>query len=178
MTSERMIASNRRNGRRGRGPCTAAGKAVSSRNAMRHGLAVSLLNEPAMCAKVEALARAIAGTGANDARLGLARIAAAAQFDLARIRAAKVMIMNSQSAGAASDALARGDEVIPSLQIAEAGLGTDGPSTIAEEGQELGVLPSIEVSRQLLRLERYESSAFSRRRRAMCALRCIQPTGV
>jgi hypothetical protein len=95
MTSERMIASNRSNGRRGLGPRTAAGKASSRRNALRHGLAASLLDEPAMCAKVAALARAIAGAGADTARLNQARIIAGAQIDLARIREAKVRIMNS-----------------------------------------------------------------------------------
>ena len=38
MTSERRRNANRRNGSSGRGPQTAAGKAISSRNALKHGL--------------------------------------------------------------------------------------------------------------------------------------------
>jgi hypothetical protein len=168
MTSERMIASNRRNGQRGRGPRTAAGKAVSSRNAVRHGLAVSVLDEPAMCAEVEALARAIVGRGADAGRLALARVVAEAQLDLARIQAAKVRMMNAHLESSASDVTTRGGEVRPNLQVGEAALEDD--ATAGAEGTpELGVPPSIEVLRQLLRLERYENSAISRRRRAMCA---------
>jgi hypothetical protein len=65
MTSDRKIASNRRNGRRSRGPRTVAGQALVARNALRHGLAISILKDPVMCAEVEALARAIAGQGAD-----------------------------------------------------------------------------------------------------------------
>jgi hypothetical protein len=39
MTSERKIAANRRNGRKGHGPRSAAGKERARRNALRHGLA-------------------------------------------------------------------------------------------------------------------------------------------
>jgi hypothetical protein len=39
MTSERQIAANRRNSRKSRGPRTAAGKSIASRNALRHGVA-------------------------------------------------------------------------------------------------------------------------------------------
>jgi hypothetical protein len=147
MTSERMIASNRRNGRRGRGPRTAAGKATSSRNALRHGLAVGLLDEPAICAKVETLARAIVGDGADAAQLGLARVVAEAQLDLDRIKAAKVRMMSSYLEASASE----------------------------RSTDELAGPPSIELLRRLSRLERYECSAISRRRRAMRALVVLQP---
>ena len=38
MSTLKQIAANQRNGRRSRGPRTAAGKARASRNARRHGL--------------------------------------------------------------------------------------------------------------------------------------------
>jgi hypothetical protein len=168
MTSERMIASNRRNGRCGRGPHTAAGKAVSSRNAIRHGLAVSLLDEPGMCAEVEALANAIVGPGADAGQLGLARVIGEAQLDLARIRATKVRMMNSE--GSVLDGATRGNEVTPDLHGDEAKPGTDHAPGGTAGALEFDVPPSIEVSRQLVKLERYENSAISRRRRAMRAL--------
>jgi hypothetical protein len=98
MTSKCMIASNRSNGRRSRGPRTAAGKASSRLNALQHGLSLSVLNEPSICAEVEKLARIIAGAGADDAQLSQARIIAEAQLDLVRIQGAKATIMTSHMA--------------------------------------------------------------------------------
>jgi hypothetical protein len=58
MTSAAQIAANRRNGRKSRGPRTAAGKLRASRNALRHGLAgVSRLN-PAYFPQIERIAKA------------------------------------------------------------------------------------------------------------------------
>lgn len=59
MTSERKIAANRINGRKGRGPRTAAGKLKASRNALRHGLStISYLN-PAVAGEIKRMAQAI-----------------------------------------------------------------------------------------------------------------------
>jgi hypothetical protein len=58
MSSPAQVAANRRNGRRSRGPRTAAGKLRASRNALRHGLAgVSQLN-PAYFPQIERIAKA------------------------------------------------------------------------------------------------------------------------
>ena len=175
MTSERMIASNRHNGRRGRGPRTAAGKATSSRNALRHGLAVSLLDEPAICAKVETLARAIVGDGAGAAQLSLATAVAEAQLELERIKAAKLRMMNSHLEASAPERTPRRGEVIWNLQSDEAAPGNDDPST-AKSTEGLAGPPSIELLQGLLRLERYELRAISRRRRAMRAFFCATTT--
>jgi hypothetical protein len=165
MTSVRKIASNRKNGRRSRGPRTAVGKANSSRNALQHGLAVSVLNEPAMCSEVETLARAIVGEGADNAQLAHARIIAKAQLDLARIQNAKITIMNSHLMEA--KAAIREDDVTMNLQRCDAVFESDNPSRRCT--QEVAISPSIEILRQLSRLERYECRAISRRRRAMRA---------
>jgi hypothetical protein len=171
MTSDCQIASNRKNGRRSRGPRTAAGKASSSRNARRHGLAVSVMDEPAMCSEVEALARAIAGKGADSFQLSQARIIAAAQHDLLRVQSAKVALLNSRIGGA----IFSGDgthDVLQNSQSDDARLETrtDNPLCETKLTQELAVVPTIEALQELARLDRYEGRAISRRRRAMRAL--------
>jgi hypothetical protein len=164
MTSERMAASNRRNGVRSRGPRTAGGKAASSRNALQHGLSASLLDEPAICRKVEALARAIAGAGANAAQINQARVIAEAQLDLARIRGAKARAMDAHALEmSTSEGAIREGEIEEDNPLSETG-GT----------QEIATPSSHEVLRQLLRIERYERSAILRRRRAMRAFLVLQ----
>ena len=176
MTSERKIASNKRNGRRGRGPRTVAGKASSSRNALRHGLAVSLLDDPAMCSQVEKLAFTIAGAGADNVQLAHARIIAEAQLDLVRIQAAKVAIMNSLiGKPITSRATILGDGVTPSSQGGNAGFESDDFSSESCCMQGSAIAPTI--LRQLSRLGRYERRAISRRRRAMRAFLVVQPFG-
>jgi hypothetical protein len=93
----------------------------AARNALRHGLAASLLNKPAMSSDAEKLARIIAGPGADNAQLGRARIIAEAELDLVRIRGLKVAVMNSFAAEANPSGAANiGDDVTPSVQRANA----------------------------------------------------------
>jgi hypothetical protein len=58
VTSARKIAANRINGRKSRGPRTAAGKSIASRNALRHGLAASIHGDPQYASQLHELARA------------------------------------------------------------------------------------------------------------------------
>ena len=64
VTSARKRESNRRNGRKGRGPRTAAGKLRSSRNALRHGLASTLHRQVAQ-SQIERFARTLCGNDHN-----------------------------------------------------------------------------------------------------------------
>ena len=84
MASERQIAANRQNAKKSSGPRSAAGKARSRRNALRHGLAIASRTIPAFQPDVMALARSLssAGDDFDDAAL----IAAEAEIDLLRIR--------------------------------------------------------------------------------------------
>ncbi|KAA2234806.1 hypothetical protein [Salinarimonas soli] len=93
MTTPAKQAANRRNAKRSTGPRTGAGKARASRNALRHGLSTDITRDPTWAARVEPLARALLGPGEHgpDA-LHLARLAAAAQVEIWRIRAHRTAV--------------------------------------------------------------------------------------
>ena len=65
MSSQTKAAASRANGRKSRGPRTGTGKAKSSRNAWRHGLAAATPKHSEMFAEIEELAKAIC-SGASD----------------------------------------------------------------------------------------------------------------
>ena len=89
MISARRAQASRVNGRASKGPRTLAGKAISSRNARRHGLNVPLAADPRLAAEIAALARLIAGEEASADLCACAEAVAAAQLDLRRVRQAR-----------------------------------------------------------------------------------------
>jgi hypothetical protein len=89
MTSARKQCANRRNARKCTGPRTAAGKARSARNALRHGLARSARRDLELMRAIATLARAIAGEGASDQRRECADRIAAAHVEVMQVRKAK-----------------------------------------------------------------------------------------
>src|SRR5262249_13061805 len=88
MTSERKIQANRRNAQRSTGPRSRKGKRRVSKNALRHGLATRILDDPEKSPQVEQLVRALAPEGRPD-RLQLARIVAEAELEVIRVRTAR-----------------------------------------------------------------------------------------
>jgi hypothetical protein len=87
----------------GGGPRTPTGKAHAARNAMRYGLSLSILADPATAAEVEALTRQM--NPSADAEIGeLAQAVAHAQVDLVRVRRARhgliAVVLNHLGRGA------------------------------------------------------------------------------
>lgn len=95
MSSAAQKKANRENAARSTGPKTKAGKSSVAKNAVRHGLAISVLSLPELEREVEQLAHLLAGVGASDAKLSLARAVAAAQIDLKRIRTVRMQMLKN-----------------------------------------------------------------------------------
>jgi hypothetical protein len=144
MASTKQLSANKKNGARSRGPRSAAGKARSSGNALRHGLTVNLLNDSSARAEAESLALAITGPNPCGARLAQAWTVAEAQLDLLRIRAAQVRLLDSAYFAPAD------------------------PEGGGQAGLSAEVL--LEVMPQFVRWHDYERRVLSRLKRAMRAL--------
>jgi hypothetical protein len=86
MTSERKIAANRNNAKKSTGPRSSAGRAVSRLNALRHGLAATIVNKSAPGGGVEDFAKVLSSVMGLQSVSGVARVAAEAHFDLLRIQ--------------------------------------------------------------------------------------------
>jgi hypothetical protein len=169
MTSETKRAANRRNAAGSTGPKSAAGKKRASQNALRHGLAISLRQDPATRAEIERMAKLICGDGASRLKYELALVRAESEILLRRARMARVAIIErAMNAGHV-----RVDQGQPRGRPGP-GADTDTPATAA--------LADVEALRQALpqlaRLERYARRAFLRGDRAarrLAAIACDEP---
>ena len=175
MASERQIAANRRNARKSTGPRSGAGKARASRNAYRHGLTLSITSSAEYAKQLETLVHKIAGDTKDAVKLERARAIAQAELELARVRRAKVALIERASAFGELvpppltvtqmirliDAFERG-RIIPKPIDASATMPSREPDRSAEAIRR--VLP------ELCKLERYERRAAARRDRALLNL--------
>lgn len=95
MPSPRKTAANRANAQRSTGPRSKDGKATSSLNARKHGLAVPASALPEWTTDLAHLARMIAGEDERDARvLETAAQVATAAIDVLRTRRAKTELLD------------------------------------------------------------------------------------
>jgi hypothetical protein len=99
MTTIRQILANRRNAALSRGPNTAAGKARSRLNALRHGFAAKLAMP--LSQDIETLAQALVAEF-GEGFTADARKAAEAQIDLLRVRAVRLNLLDRTEACASS----------------------------------------------------------------------------
>ncbi len=174
------------NPRSATGPRTAAGKARSRQNAYRHGLAVPVCSDPLIAAKVDEVARQIAGSGASEAVLQIARRAAEAHLDVIRCRQARCRA--AESAAIEKDDLlldAMSDQTLREFLLRSwwDHQDKDLPEDTYEfsEAQEDVIERHRERIRKrrerselnnLLAIDRYERRALSRRNRAIEQIDC------
>jgi hypothetical protein len=102
MPSDRKIAANQQNSQRSTGPRTALAKKRIRRNALRHGLAATIMNGPGIPAETERLAQAICGSDTGPAQREQAQIIAECELLLLRVRAARVKIFEEIYEGASA----------------------------------------------------------------------------
>ena len=109
MTSERKVAANRLNSRKGRGPRSAAGKATASRNALRHGLAG--IHQPVSATDIESFAKALCGNNDNPSLFEQAMVIARNELVLRAISAQQLAVVERVREPWVI-ALARGDNTL------------------------------------------------------------------
>src|SRR5262245_15730193 len=107
MTSAHRVAANRRNGQKSRGPRTAAGKFIASRNALKHGL--TAVRDLIPSADLEKFARALCDEDDDPALLAQARIIANNDIVLRAVTAQEIAVIERCREPTAI-ALARGDK--------------------------------------------------------------------
>src|SRR5262245_26302020 len=167
MASERQVAANRRNARKSAGPRSGAGKNRSSRNAYRHGLTLNITSTAAFAKQLHKLARKIAGNTDDAITLERARAIAQAELDLARVRRAKVALIER----ACTFGELEPPQVLSSVtQIIRFVNSLDRGRLIPKPVTSSAAMPSQEPEPELRKLDRYERRAAAQRERAVLDL--------
>jgi hypothetical protein len=180
MSSARKVAANRSNACRSTGPRTPAGRARSSRNAVRHGLSTTVMTDPELRAAVMALAGRLAEEGGP---LHLAIIIAEATVEACRVRQRRHEVVSAALArppgrtpeqlGKAIRLVRRAATAFARGRVAEAEALMDACEASApdpnESEAESEARVVAEVTGELRRLDAYERRALSRRKFAIRA---------
>jgi hypothetical protein len=179
VASERQIAANRRNARNSTGPQSRGGKKRAGRNAYRHGLTVSITASAALTKQLEKLARKIAGNTENEFILERARAVAHAEVDLARVRRAKIAMIERVRAFGDLDPPQQAFRSVSQIRRFFNALDR-GILIVPQPVDPASTMPSLEPERtaeairraipELLKLDRYEQRASARRDQAVRGL--------
>lgn len=94
MASINKIAANRANACKSTGPKSESGKRRASKNARRHGLSIPIVADPTWSGQIVSLANKIAGKNALPVSLEIAKLVAAAQLDVMRVRSARQQLLS------------------------------------------------------------------------------------
>jgi hypothetical protein len=150
VASERQMVANRRNSRRSTGPRSIAGKKRAAQNAYQHGLSLSVGSLATFAKPLDRLARKIAGDTTDKIKPESARAVAQAELELARVRRAKVALINTLGSLNAFDPR---DVTLPQPTSCAARMPSPEPHRAAEA-------PQCTLL-ELLKLDRYARRAFA-----------------
>jgi hypothetical protein len=172
VASERQIAANCQNARKSTGPRSIATKKRVAQNAYRHGLSVSSGSLATFTKRLNRLTRKIVGNTSDEMILEQARIVAQAELDLARVRWAKVALIERVAACEnlqPSQLLGRDRlKAIQRLNMLRQPI--ESATIMAPEKRDQSAEAIRRVLPQLLKLNRYERRAAARRDRAIHCL--------
>lgn len=172
MTSARKQEANRRNASRSTGPKTPRGRYHSARNALQHGLSVASLADPAWAPEVRALAAELVAANASAVLRERAYEVAAAQIDIIRVGTARQGLLAKTLADETfepawrrkkREMIAANKTILPAETYAR----LMAVLSRKPQGEEKMALVLADLAKELLRLDRYERRARSRRRKAI-----------
>jgi hypothetical protein len=173
LTSNRRREANVANARASTGPRSKAGKARSSKNALRHGLNVSIGDDPVLTSRAKELALRISGSKPDTERLARAWAIADAQFTLDRVRARRLRLMQEPPRPSQSDikgplepidASERLEPVGPSFEIK---IGENVLPRVPADADQVLIRIMHDQGLEFARLDYYERRALSRRKHAI-----------
>jgi hypothetical protein len=174
LTSDRRREANVANATTSTGPRSKAGKARSSKNALRHGLNISIWDDAALTGRAKDLAMRIAGPKPDAQRLVRARAIAEAQFTLDRVRARRMRLLQETPRPSPSDVKRRLQQPIDASELKpveplpfDIEIGGKTRHRVSVDADQELITTMDDQKLEFARLEYYERRALSRRKRAI-----------